>query len=99
MNILEELGLYPSYVSSREAPGSRTFVGDRTSIRATIQKKENWLLELGIGGVPNPNRFSVGDVFAKALPRERFEQCRDALGVRSSGATSHQSAEVRMPCS
>ena len=98
MKIIEELGLYPSYVSSRAVPRSRTFLGEQRAERPdrrTIPKKEVWLLELDMVETSSPNQFSVGDVFAKALPREQFEQCRDALGVRSSSTTSHQSAKLR----
>ena len=92
MSILEEIGLYPSYTCSRTAPmyseGQRVFVQNRR----TIPKKEFWFPEMvrdyGLSVISVPDQLNVADVFVKALPRERFEQCMNVLGMRGSSSTA-----------
>ena len=87
--ILEEIGLHAElhlFTDSADTFGSRARLGAE---QAHDPKEEAlWLLEelreRRLEVFPVPSRLNVADVFTRALPRERFEQLTDVLGVRDT---------------
>ena len=93
MNILEEIGLYPElHMYTSSAQTFETSAREGAERAQNLREKALWIpdavRENRLQVFPVPGRLNVADVFSQALPRERFTQLTDVIGVRGPSRTT-----------